>query len=302
MSPVPGLHHVTAVCSDPQDNLDFYTRTLGQKLVKKTVNFDDPGTYHLYYGDRTGTPGTIMTFFPFVGAGQGRAGNGMASAVAYATDTAGFDIWTERLTRDSTDFEGPEERFGTRVITLADPDRLSVEIVETDEMAPGGFHSVTLCLADTDPTARLLTAVMGYEEVEEEAGPGRSRLRLRAPGGDRGSVVDLLREDTAAIGQPGAGTIHHVAFRARDAEEQLDWQDRLRAAGIAVTPVIDRQYFTAIYFREPGGVLFEIATDPPGFAIDEPEDALGRNLMLPDRYEPDRARIERILPPLSEPA
>ncbi len=302
MSAVPGLHHVTAVCSDPQGNLDFYTRRLGQKLVKKTVNFDDPGTYHLYYGDRTGTPGTIMTFFPFVGAGPGRAGTGMASAVAYATDTAGLDTWMERLAHDAINFDGPEERFGSRVITLADPDRLSVEIAETDHMASDGFHSVTLCLVDTEPTARLLTGVMGYEELGDETGPGRSRLRLRAPGGEKGSVVDLLREDNAVIGRPGAGTIHHVAFRARNAEEQLEWREGLRAAGIAVTPVIDRQYFKAIYFREPGGVLFEIATDPPGFAIDEPEAALGRNLMLPDRYEPDRARIERLLPPLSESA
>lgn len=302
MTAIPGLHHVTAICSDPQDDVDFYTGTLGQKLVKKTVNFDDPGTYHLYYGDRSGTPGTIMTFFPFVDAGPGRAGNGMASAVAYATDAAGLDGWMERLALAAIDFDGPEERFGQRVITLADPDRMPVEVAETSEMAQGGFHSVTLNLADPEPTARLLTAIMGYEEQGEETRAGQSRLRLRAPGGEKGSVIDLLRGDTPSIGRPGAGTIHHVAFRARDAAEQQDWQERLRTAGVDVTPVIDRQYFTAIYFREPGGVLFEIATDPPGFAIDEPEDALGRKLMLPERYEAQRARIERVLPPLSGPA
>ncbi|MEX1235723.1 MAG: ring-cleaving dioxygenase [Roseovarius sp.] len=302
MTAIPGLHHVTAICSGPQDNVDFYTGTLGQRLVKKTVNFDDPGTYHLYYGDRAGTPGTIMTFFPFVDAGPGRAGNGMASAVAYACDAAGLDAWMERLGLDAVSFDGPKERFGARVITLTDPDRLAIEIAETADMAPGGFHSVTLRLADPEPTARLLTGIMGYEALGEETGPGGSRLRLRAPGGANGSVVDLLRDDAAGLGRQGAGSIHHVAFRARDAEEQRGWQDRLRVAGFDVTPVIDRQYFTAIYFREPGGVLFEIATDPPGFAIDEPEEALGQNLMLPERYEQARARIERILPPLSVPA
>ncbi|SFH48649.1 glyoxalase family protein [Palleronia marisminoris] len=302
MTAIPGLHHVTAICSSPQDNLDFYTRRLGQRLVKKTVNFDDPGTYHLYYGDRTGTPGSIMTFFPFVGAGPGRAGNGMASAVAYAADAAGVDAWMERLALDAIDFDGSEERFGARVITLTDPDGLPVEIAETADMAPGGFHSVTLRLADPKPTARLLTGIMGYEELGEETRPGFSRLRLRVPGGAKGSVIDLVRNDAAPLGRSGAGTIHHIAFRARDAEEQSGWQDRLRTAGLDVTPIIDRQYFTAIYFREPGGVLFEIATDPPGFAIDEPEHALGRKLMLPKRYEPHRAGIEDVLPLLSVPA
>ena len=299
MTAIPGLHHVTAICSAPQTNLDFYTGTLGQRLVKKTVNFDDPGTYHLYYGDRAGTPGTIMTFFPFIGSGPGQAGNGMASAVAYASDAAGLDAWMDLLAQNDINFDGPKERFGARVITLTDPDRLSIEIAETADMASGGFHSVTLRLADPEPTARLLTGIMGYEELGEETGSGLSRLRLRAPGGEMGSVIDLVRDDGTTTARQGAGTIHHVAFRARDAEEQRNWQERLRAARLDVTPIIDRQYFAAIYFREPGGVLFEIATDPPGFAIDEPEEALGRNLMLPTRYEPDRARIERILPPLS---
>ena len=185
-----------------------------------------------------------------------------------------------------------DEAFAVTVV------RLSVEIAETETVPSAGFHSVTLRLADPEPTARLLTAIMGYEEVGEESRPGVSRLRLRAPGGARGGVVDLVRDDGASIGRQGAGTIHHVAFRARDGEEQRAWRESLLAAGLAVTPVIDRQYFTAIYFREPGGVLFEIATDPPGFTIDESEDSLGHNLMLPERYEPQRARIERVLPPL----
>lgn len=298
MTAVPGLHHVTAICGGPQDNLDFYTGVLDQRLVKKTVNFDAPETYHLYYGDRDGTPGTIMTFFPFVDAGQGRAGNGMASAVAYAARGEDFDAWMERLALAAVDFDGPYERFGRRVIEVTDPDGLAVEIVEDDTMPGGGLHSVTLRLADPEPTARALTEIMGYAEVGEEQSKDLSRLRLRADGEEHGAVIDLVRNDAASIGRQGAGTVHHVAFRARDDGEHETLRERLRAAGFEPTPVIDRQYFNAIYFREPGGVLFEIATDPPGFAIDEPAETLGEELKLPERYETMRARLERVLPPL----
>lgn len=298
MSTIAGLHHVTAICTDPQANLDFCTRTLGQRLVKRTVNFEEPGTWHLYYGDRTGAPGTVLSYFAFVDAGPGRAGDGMARAVGYAASPGSFEAAMDRLALDAIDFDGPVERFGQRVLALTDPDGLTVEIAATRDDRAEGFHGVTLQLADPGPTARLLIEVMGFVELGTETGPDGERLRLRSRDGGRGAVVDLLRVPRPAIGRQGAGTIHHVAFRARDDAEQLDWQERLRAAGLDVTPVIDRQYFTAIYFREPGGVLFEIATEPPGFAVDEPVETLGMALKLPPALEPQRDRIERMLPPM----
>ncbi|MBD3765380.1 MAG: ring-cleaving dioxygenase [Rhodobacterales bacterium] len=298
---IPGIHHVTAISGPAQANVDFYTATLGQRLVKRTVNFDAPDTWHLYYGDRAGSPGAIMTFFPFADAAPGRIGPGMASAHAYAVPAGRFDGWLDRLRAAGIAFAGPVDRFGARVITLRDPDGAPVELVETDGTAEAdldGFHSVTLWLRDPARTARLLTRVFGYVEAGHERTPGAERLRLVAPGGARGSVVDLLRTDVAPAARPGAGTIHHVAFRAPGVQDQVAWQDILAQAGHRTTPVIDRQYFNAIYFREPGGVLFEIATDAPGFAVDEPEQTMGTRLMLPPQYEPIRDRIERVLPPL----
>ena len=300
---VPGLHHVTAISGPPQDNLDFYSGVLGQRLVKRTVNFDDPGTYHLYYGDAAGAPGTIMTFFPFIDAGPGRAGRGMASAVAYTVPD--LDARMEALADDATEFDGPWDRLGQRGIALADPDGLRVELIE-DGSAEEGFHSVTLWLADPEPTARVLET-MGYERTGEEnaatmgSGGNERRLRLVSKAPERGATVDIVTSDAPSIGRAGAGTIHHVAFRARDAAEQLAWRETLTAAGLDVTPVIDRQYFDAIYFRTPGGILFEIATDPPGFATDEEPAHLGEALKLPPRYEAMRERIERVLPPLRSP-
>ena len=298
---IPGIHHVTAISGPPQANVDFYTRQLDQRLVKKTVNFDDPGTYHLYYGDTTGSPGTIMTFFPFADAGPSRAGPGMASAHAYAVSAGQFDAWMDRLASDAVDFNGPTERFGQRVITLHDPDGAPVELIETTRNSNetlDGFHSVTLWEQDIAPTAQLMKDIFGYEETGHETVNGIERLRLTAPGDARGAVVDLMRSDTPSIGRSGAGTIHHVAFRAQDNAVQLEWREKIASAGHHVTPVIDRQYFNAIYFREPGGVLFEIATDPPGFAVDEDRAHLGETLKLPPQYEANRDRIEAVLPPL----
>ncbi|MEN3792384.1 ring-cleaving dioxygenase [Fulvimarina sp. MAC3] len=300
---VSGLHHVTAISGAPQANLDFYIGTLGQRLVKRTVNFDDPGTYHLYYGDRDAAPGSIMTFFPFVDAGPGRAGAGMASAVAYAVPNLSETM--ERLASEAIDFEGPFERMGERAIALRDPDGMRVEMIEggaRDE----AFHSVTLWLADIAPTANVLEA-MGYVRDEEEdratggTGGTEHRVRYRRGPQDRAGIVDLMVSDARSIGRSGAGTIHHVAFRASSPEEQLEWRERMIAIGMDVTPVIDRQYFDAIYFRTPGGVLFEIATDPPGFTVDEDAAHLGEALKLPGRYEPFRDRIERVLPPIRLP-
>ena len=304
---IPGLHHVTAICGPPQANVDFYAGPLRQRLVKKTVNFDAPDTHHLYYGDRAGSPGTILTFFPFADAGPGRAGAGMASAVAYAVPAGGLDAWMMHLAERAIDFGGPETRFGERMFALRDPDGLRIELIESGgaagaNAAPAsdGFHSVTLWLRDPEPTARLLIELFGYEHAGEEADAdaGGRRQRLATQGGSRGSVIDLLRSDARSVGRQGAGTIHHVAFRAESDEAQLEWRQRVAAFGLDVTPVIDRQYFKSIYFREPGGVLFEIATDPPGFAADEAPEALGTALKLPPRLEPQRAAIEARLPPL----
>ncbi len=298
---IPGLHHVTAISGPAQANVDFYTGVLKQRLVKKTVNFDAPDTYHLYYGDRVGSPGTILTFFPFADAGPGRAGPGMASAYAYAVPAGKFDTLMEDLASKAIDFAGPVLRFGKRVITLRDADNAPVELIESDRKGDellAGFHSVTLWERDIAPTARLLTEAFGYVDAGSETVGGVERLRLVAPGDELGNIVDIIRSDAPSIGRPGAGTIHHVAFRARDDAEQVGWQERLAGFGHRTTQVIDRQYFNAIYFREPGGVLFEIATDPPGFSVDEPVETLGQALKLPAQYEPIRDRLTRVLPPL----
>ncbi len=298
---IPGLHHITAISGPPQENVDFFTGILKQRLVKKTVNFDAPDTYHLYYGNEAAEPGTILTFFPFVDAGPGRAGAGMAAAYAYAVPKGKFDGWMEDLAENAIDFLGPKERFGERVILLRDPDGAPVELVETDRKSDAsldGFHSVTLWEDDIAPTQRLLTDHFGYEDAGHETADGVERLRLKAPGDARGAVIDLMRSDAPSIGRQGKGTIHHVAFRAKDDAEHLEWQEALNTAGFGVTEVRDRQYFNAIYFREPGGVLFEIATDPPGFAVDEDHAHLGEALKLPPQYEASRDKIERMLPPL----
>ncbi len=296
---IPGIHHVTAISGAAQANVAFYTGPLKQRLVKKTVNFDDPGTYHLYYADPKGSPGTILTFFPFADAGQGQAGPGMASAYAYGVPTADFDALVADLTGRALDVAAPALRFGQRVVTVKDPDGAPVELIDSAAAADAhGFHSVTLWERDPDRTARLLTEVFGYEAVGSETLNGVERLRLKAPGAERGNILDIIRTDAQARGRPGKGTIHHIAFRARTQDEQDNWIDTLATAGHRTTDVIDRQYFNAIYFREPGGVLFEIATDPPGFAVDEPVATMGSKLMLPPQYEPMRARIEQTLPRL----
>ena len=299
MTTIPGIHHVTAISGAPQPNVDFITGALGQKLVKKTVNFDDPGTYHLYYGDAAGSPGTILTFFPFADAGPGRAGPGMASAYAYAIPSADFDRITDDLAVRGLTTAGAGQRFGERIVTLRDPDGAPVELIESADAADThGFHSVTLWERDPERTVRLLTDVFGYQHAGTEQEGAVERQRLIAPGAARGRILDVIRVAGAQPGRQGAGTIHHVAFRTRDDAEQVEWMDRLARAGHRTTPVTDRQYFNAIYFREPGGVLFEIATDPPGFSVDEPAGSLGQALKLPPRYEAMRDRIERVLPPL----
>jgi len=299
-----GIHHVTAVAGDPVGNVQFYTEVLGLRLVKRTVNFDDVSTYHLYYGDETGTPGTILTFFPFGGGRQGTPGRGQATATAFVVPEGSLDHWATRLAEHGVETGERVQRFGTGVLPFADPDGQPLELVEgeTDvepwrggpvpaEHAVRGFHGVTLHTTDPEATGSVLE-LLGYSEVDGDG----DRVRFRADG-DRAAVVDLLTGDGPRARQ-GAGTVHHVAFRTPDAETQQAWRNRLVEAGLHVTPVKDRQYFESIYFREPGGVLFEVATDPPGFTRDESVEALGSDLKLPPWLEDDRETIETVLPPL----
>ncbi|WP_372423070.1 ring-cleaving dioxygenase [Salinarimonas chemoclinalis] len=302
-----GLHHVTAISGEARRNRDFYTRVLGLRLVKKTVNFDDPGTYHLYFGDAAGAPGTILTFFPWANAAPGRAGAGETGETAFRVPKAAIGFWLARFVRMSVDHEGPATRFGRPVVTFRDPDgmRLALVGVEGAEDEPAwavdgieaahairGFESVTLEVGAIAGTAAVLTRVFGLAETAREAG----RVRFEGTAAV-GAAVELVE---SAAGRPrlGAGSVHHVAFRAGSDAAQAAMAEELAAMGLPATEQKDRNYFRSIYFREPGGVLFEIATDEPGFAADEPADSLGEALKLPAFLEPQRARIEAVLPPL----
>jgi predicted esterase/catechol 2,3-dioxygenase-like lactoylglutathione lyase family enzyme len=310
MKPSRGIHHITALADDPAENVAFYTGTLGLRLVKRTVNFDDPGTWHLYYGDEAGRPGTILTFFPFPGIRAGRHGTGQAVEIGFAIPRAALGYWLGRLTERRIDFEGPFDRFGERVVRFKDPDGLQLELI-TDknagrregwkgagigaELALRGFHSVTLWEQGYERTARLLTEHLGFVAVGQE----ESRFRFAVPDSNEpGGVVDIRCIPGFWSGAMGRGTIHHVAFRAADDGDQAEMRERLIADGLDVTPVLDRNYFHSVYFREPGGVLFEIATDPPGFTVDEPLASLGTTLKLPSWLERRRETIQRVLPPL----
>lgn len=311
-APILGLHHVTAIASDPQTNVDFYTGVLGLRLIKKTVNFDDPSTYHLYYGDGVGSPGTVMTFFPWPGVRHGSLGSGQTRTTAFAVPRASFDFWQDRL-HDSLIRAERIERFGAPGLALADPDGLSLELIavaEGDddrhpwdgssvpaEHAIRGFHSVTLMHSDPTATEELLVGTMGFRKV---AADGR-RVRYESGEGGSGAFVDLLHVPDASFGGIAGGSIHHVAFRLADDDAQSQWMDRLFDAGHRTTEVQDRMYFHSIYFREPGGVLFELATDNPGFTADETEADLGSELKLPPWIENARDRIESSLPKLEIP-
>ncbi|WP_178917047.1 ring-cleaving dioxygenase [Natronomonas gomsonensis] len=305
-APISGLHHVTAIASDPEENVDFYTDVLGLRLVKKTVNFDDVTTYHLYYGDEVGSPGTILTFFPF-GVGQrGSVGRGQTSATAFVVPEGSLDYWQERFDDYGAEYDAVEERFEERVLPFYDHDGQPLELVTgaadiepwdgsdvPAEHAIRGFHGVTLLSANAEATVDVLET-MGYERFE--ATGHRTRF---AAAGDRAAFVDVLDDPEASSGMQGAGTVHHVAFRVPDDDAQMAWREELAETGLRVTPQKDRRYFRSIYFREPGGVLFEFATDGPGFDADEPLAELGSELKLPPWLEADRETIERSLPPLS---
>jgi glyoxalase family protein len=292
-----GIHHITAIAGDPQRNLDFYTETLGLRLVKRTVNFDDPGSYHFYFGDNIGTPGTIMTFFPWPGARRGARGSGQVTTVSFAVPRKSMAFWKERLRETHVIAEEIAGRFGSDALRFLDPDGLQLELVasaneeSSSERAVRGFAAPTLEVRNPEKTEKLLTENLGFEFVAEE----NNRRRFRGSGSNASAEIDLVSSE-AGFGQIAAGTVHHIAFRAADDDEQLKVREQLVARGFNVTPVIDRQYFHSIYFREPNGILFEIATDGPGFLIDEPADALGETLKLPPIYESKRNEIERVLP------
>jgi glyoxalase family protein len=305
------IHHVTAIASDPQRTLDFYVGLLGLRLVKRTINFDDPGTYHFYFGDAAGTPGTILTFFPWPGAHRGQRGPGEIEATAFAVPSGSIDYWLKRLREHHVSAERLPDRFGEDVIRLVDADGMLLELIASNhrreiqlwsespvpvEHAIRGFHSVSLALEDHQATTALLTETFGYRLAHEIG----NRLRFSAPGEPGpGKTIDLLWRAGASPGLLGAGSVHHIAFRVADAHQQSAWREKLIALGYGVSPVMDRVYFHSIYFREPGGVLFEIATDPPGFTTDETIDQLGTSLRLPPWMEHARSQIEPKLPTIS---
>lgn len=305
---IPGIHHVTAIGSDPGRNLDFYTRTLGLRLVKRSVNQDDASVYHLFYGDRSGSPGTSMTFFPYPDARSGRVGNGQVSTVQFLIPAESVDYWTERLASRNVDTDASVDRFGDTVIAFRDPDGLPLELVARDDAPAGdppdgpvpeshavpGFFGVTLSLVDKASTVHLLRR-MGYAPSETNA----ERQRLLA-NGDLGYVVDLRQTRNEPQGQPGAGTVHHVAFQV-SADEQAAWRDVLIEEGLRPTEIIDRKWFESVYVRTPGGVLIEFATKTPGYTVDEPLEELGGTLVLPEWLEDRRAEIESSLPELDFP-
>jgi glyoxalase family protein len=303
-----GIHHITAIAGNAQRNFDFYTRVLGLRLVKKTVNFDDPGTYHFYFGDEVGSPGTILTFFPWDRVKRGSVGTGMASEVAYSIAKEASHFWKKRFQENNVPFSSEANRFGDAVLIFEDPDGLKLSLIESpndsrigwstkeinQDVALKGFHSTSLMLRSVSETASVLTRILDYTFVGKEG----SRHRYQSSTVSTAAIIDLIE----APGQPNAinagGTIHHVAFRVKDEETLMKYRAKVSEYGLGITPKVDRNYFYSLYFREPGGVLFEIATDNPGFAIDELVDELGKNLKLPAQYETRRTEIEKILPKL----
>jgi glyoxalase family protein len=309
-----GIHHVTAISGRAERNLHFYTHILGLRFVKKTVNFDDPGTYHLYYGDEAGHPGTVLTFFPWEDAAPGRAGVGLAQQTMFRVPSGSIGYWTHRFVEKGVAHEALERRFGEPTLSFTDPDGTSLALVgipgaeeETawsgggipGEHAIRGFHGVVLMLDDASRTAAMLKDVFGFAEFAREP----QLIRFRANDTVLGGVVDLREAKGFLHGRMGRGAVHHVAFRAPNDAAQAAMARKLTVDhGLHPTEQIDRQYFRSVYFREPGGVIFEIATDEPGFAVDEPLAALGRELKLPPFLEPRRPQIEAALPPLQEVA
>ena len=308
MNKILGLHHITAIASDAQRNYDFYTQTLGFRLVKKTVNFDDPTTYHFYFGNEVGTPGTVLTFFPWTGMSKGRDGAGMATVIGYAVPKGSLAFWKARFEKLNILYTTGEQ-FGEQYIAFQDPDGLRLKLIdtkqkderevwETDEIkadvAIKGFHTVTLTLNNIKATAAILTEIFGYKQVENDS----NLYRYQTNAVENAAIIDLLEMPLAPRGINAGGTNHHIAFRVKDEETLMAFREKIVAKGHGITEKINRDYFFSLYFREPGGVLFEIATDNPGFATDETVKNLGSSLKLPNQHEPMRDKIEKALPKL----
>ncbi|HEY9183824.1 MAG TPA: ring-cleaving dioxygenase [Salegentibacter sp.] len=305
-----GLHHITAIAGDPQKNYDFYTKVLGLRMVKKTVNFDDPQTYHFYFGNETGSPGTILTFFPWPRAKKGKNGVGMATEIGYSVPEGSLNFWQKRFDKYKVRYENISEEFGEKFLPFEDPDGLKLKLIisgtkdsregwEINEIkkdvALKGFHSVTLNLYNQVPTAAILTHIFNYKLKKQEG----TRFRYSTDEVENASIIDLLEATNPEKGINAAGTNHHIAFRVKDELSQEFFRKKIIDAGLNITGKIDRDYFFSLYFREPGGVLFEIATDNPGFTRDESPEDLGSSLKLPEKFEPSRERIENLLPKLS---
>jgi glyoxalase family protein len=305
-----GLHHITAIASHAKRNLDFYTGVLGQRLVKKTVNFDDPQTYHFYFGNETGEPGTILTFFPWEKMGKGKTGTGLATQIGYTVPASSFAFWIDRFKQFNVIQESVTESFGEQCLSFQDPDGLSIKLIvpkkiddrkpwETNDVkadtATRGIHSVELTLKNIQPTVEILTDILGYQLLEQQD----DRYRFVTTTIETAAIIDIIEAPGASRGILSAGIIHHIAFRVKDEVTQMNLRNKIETKGLNITGKINRDYFYSVYFREPGGVLFEIATNNPGFTTDESVETLGSSLRLPKRYEHDRQTIEKILPALS---
>lgn len=304
-----GLHHVTAIAGAAQRNFKFYTQVLGLRLVKKTVNFDDPNTYHFYYGDQTGTPGTILTFFPWEGIQSGRRGARQVTEIGYSVPEESLDFWLQRFEKHNVIYNKVAEKFGAKYLTLLDPDGLKLELIATAndkrlpwetpevpaEHALRGFHHVTITTNQMQPTADVLTGLLGYRLLDSHV----NRYRFITDAIDQANIVELVEVAGEVAGHVAGGSVHHVAFRVQDDQVLMAFRERIVNAGLHITEKIDRNYFYSLYFREPGGVLFELASDNPGFTVDESVEELGTGLKLPAQYESRREQISQQLPPLS---
>jgi glyoxalase family protein len=304
-----GLHHITAIATKAQKNVDFYRGILGLRLIKKTVNFDDPSVYHLYYGNQDAEPGSVLTFFPWEHITKGRRGTAQATEIVFSVPAGSFDFWLSRFKEKNVLYNNPSKRFDERYLTFLDQDGLKFELIEMDsdlrnastnhevskEYAIRGFASVTITTGDHLPTAEVLTDIFGYQLQKQEV----NRYRFVNPNISTANTVDLVLAKGEARGVVAGGSVHHVAFRVKDVDTHHYFREKIAEAGFEVTEQIDRQYFKAIYFREPGGVLFEVSTDTPGFSVDENPDELGKNLMLPPQYELRRKEIESKLADLT---
>ena len=305
-----GIHHITAIAGNAKRNYDFYTKVLGLRFIKKTVNFDDPGTYHFYFGDEVGSPGTILTFFPWEGIAKGKQGNGMATEIGYSVPDNSLAFWAERLNKNNVIINSTGTRFGEKYLAFEDPDGLPLSLIISNtsdkrkpwetadvkaDVATKGFHSITLTLKTVENTAKVLTDILDYKFVGKE----ENRHRYRTDTVENAAIVDLIEDTNAASAVNAGGTIHHIAFRVKDEKVLMEYREKVVRNYLNITQKIDRNYFFSLYFKEPGGVLFEIATDNPGFAIDEPVNEFGKNLKLPAQYESNRSQIEAALPALN---